>query len=140
MKQYIGCDAHARYLIFVSIDEKGKASPPVRVEHDELEVPPISEQFTDALASGVGEFRELVLAGSGHGRGWLRAALGACLGSKKTHAGAEQDGHAGCDGAGDSGAQSCLAGSVDSTGEAIGHSRSDAYPAIDTAARDTMLP
>jgi len=38
MKKYIGCDAHARYSIFVSMDERGKAGPPVRVEHDELEM------------------------------------------------------------------------------------------------------
>ncbi len=33
MKQYIGCDAHARYSVFVSIDETGRIEPPVRVEH-----------------------------------------------------------------------------------------------------------
>ena len=33
MKQYIGCDAHARYSVFVSVDEKGQAAAPVRVEH-----------------------------------------------------------------------------------------------------------
>jgi transposase len=33
MKQYIGCDAHARYSVFVSVDEKGQASAPVRVAH-----------------------------------------------------------------------------------------------------------
>jgi len=34
MKQYIGCDAHRKYSIFVSVDERGKASAPQRVEHD----------------------------------------------------------------------------------------------------------
>lgn len=33
MKQYIGCDAHARYSVFVSVDETGKIGPPVRVDH-----------------------------------------------------------------------------------------------------------
>ena len=33
MKQYIGCDSHARYSIFVSVDEKGGVGAPVRVEH-----------------------------------------------------------------------------------------------------------
>lgn len=33
MKKYIGCDSHARYSVFVSVDENGKASAPVRVEH-----------------------------------------------------------------------------------------------------------
>jgi transposase len=38
VKQYIGCDAHARYSVFVSVDEHGKVAAPVRVEHDELEM------------------------------------------------------------------------------------------------------
>lgn len=33
MKKYIGCDSHARYSVFVSVDETGKASAPVRVDH-----------------------------------------------------------------------------------------------------------
>ena len=33
MKKYIGCDAHARYSVFVSVDERGQAAPPIRVEH-----------------------------------------------------------------------------------------------------------
>jgi transposase len=33
VKNYIGCDSHARYSVFVSMDEKGRASDPVRVEH-----------------------------------------------------------------------------------------------------------
>jgi len=33
MKKYIGCDAHARYSVFVSVDERGRADPPIRVEH-----------------------------------------------------------------------------------------------------------
>ena len=33
MKQYIGCDAHARYSVFVSVDETGRIGAPVRVDH-----------------------------------------------------------------------------------------------------------
>ena len=33
MKEYIGCDSHAHYSVFVSVDEKGRVSAPVRVEH-----------------------------------------------------------------------------------------------------------
>ena len=33
MKQYIGCDAHARYSVFVSVDETGRVGAPVRVDH-----------------------------------------------------------------------------------------------------------
>src|SRR6185437_423818 len=31
---FLGCDAHRKYSVFVAVDEKGKASAPVRVEHD----------------------------------------------------------------------------------------------------------
>ena len=37
-KQYIGCDAHRRYSVFVVMDDKGRASKPVRVEHDRSEL------------------------------------------------------------------------------------------------------
>lgn len=37
MEQYIGCDAHRKYSIFVSVDGNGKASAPTRVEHDREE-------------------------------------------------------------------------------------------------------
>src|SRR5438128_2348370 len=37
MNQYIGCDAHRKYSIFVSVDSNGKASAPTRVEHDREE-------------------------------------------------------------------------------------------------------
>jgi transposase len=33
VKQYIGCDAHARYSVFVSVDETGRVGPAVRVDH-----------------------------------------------------------------------------------------------------------
>lgn len=48
MKQYIGCDAHARYSIFVSMDETGRVDRPVRVEHDELEM----RRFLSTLPTG----------------------------------------------------------------------------------------
>src|SRR5262245_14381511 len=31
--QFIGCDAHKRYSVFVGVDEKGRVGAPVRVEH-----------------------------------------------------------------------------------------------------------
>jgi len=33
VKKYIGCDSHARYSVFVSVDEKGKIGAPVRIDH-----------------------------------------------------------------------------------------------------------
>jgi len=38
MKQYIGCDAHKQYSIFCAMDEKGRVSPPHRVEHTREEL------------------------------------------------------------------------------------------------------
>jgi transposase len=38
MKQFIGCDVHKKYSVFVSVDEKGKASRAVRVEHGDGEL------------------------------------------------------------------------------------------------------
>ncbi len=34
MEQFIGCDAHKKFSVFVAVDEKGRASKPVRVEHE----------------------------------------------------------------------------------------------------------
>ncbi len=38
MKQFIGCDMHKRYSVFVAMDESGKLSKPGRVVHDSLEL------------------------------------------------------------------------------------------------------
>src|SRR5215472_387867 len=38
MEQYIGCDSHRRYSVFVVMDEKGRATAPMRVEHNRSEV------------------------------------------------------------------------------------------------------
>ncbi len=33
MTYYIGCDAHKKYSVFVSMNEQGQCDPPVRIEH-----------------------------------------------------------------------------------------------------------
>ncbi len=33
MQQFIGCDAHKRFSVFVAVDERGNATRPVRIEH-----------------------------------------------------------------------------------------------------------
>ena len=33
MKLYIGCEAHTRYSVFVSVDETGRIGKPVRADH-----------------------------------------------------------------------------------------------------------
>jgi hypothetical protein len=44
MKPVIGCDAHKHYSVFVQINQEGKASTPVRVEHER-------ERFREYLCS-----------------------------------------------------------------------------------------
>src|SRR3974377_1367051 len=34
VEQFIGCDAHKKFSVFVAVNEKGKAGEPVRVVHD----------------------------------------------------------------------------------------------------------
>ena len=48
MKQYIGCDAHRHYSVFVTMDESGQASLPQRVEHDRMEF----RRFLGSLPAG----------------------------------------------------------------------------------------
>ncbi len=42
MTQYIGCDGHKQYSVFVGMDETGQASPPQRVQH-------VRSEFQDYL-------------------------------------------------------------------------------------------
>ena len=48
MKQFIGCDVHKRYSVFVSMDEAGKASRAVRVTHGDGEL----ETYLSGLTAG----------------------------------------------------------------------------------------
>jgi len=38
MKQFIGCDLHKKFCVFVKMDESGRASDPVRLVNDPLEL------------------------------------------------------------------------------------------------------
>jgi len=48
MKQFIGCDAHKAYSVFVSVNEAGQAGRPVKVTHDGNCV----REFLEELPSG----------------------------------------------------------------------------------------
>jgi transposase len=48
MKQFIGCDVHKRYSVFVTVDESGKASRAVRVTHGNGEL----ETYLSGLPAG----------------------------------------------------------------------------------------
>lgn len=78
MKQYIGCDAHARYSIFVSMDETGKVGRPVRVEHDDLEM----RRFLGNLPAG----SPVALESSGNWYWLVRAMEEAGLEPRFAHA------------------------------------------------------
>ena len=78
MKQYIGCDAHARYSIFVSLDENGRTGKPVRVEHDELEM----RGFLSTLPAG----SPVALETSGNWYWLVRAMEEAGLDPRLAHA------------------------------------------------------
>ena len=45
MKEYIGCDLHKKYSVFVTMDEQGRTSSPVTVANDSLEL----EQYLKTL-------------------------------------------------------------------------------------------
>lgn len=38
MNQFIGCDMHKKFSVFVAMDERGRTSPPVKVANDSLEL------------------------------------------------------------------------------------------------------
>ena len=48
MKQFIGCDVHKKYSVFVTMDESGTASRAVRVEHGNGEL----EGYLSSLPDG----------------------------------------------------------------------------------------
>ena len=61
MKQYIGCDAHARYSVFVSVDEKGRVGTPVRVAHEGRDLRDYLDGLEKGTPGGRGGQRRLVL-------------------------------------------------------------------------------
>jgi transposase len=58
MEQFIGCDAHKEYSVFVAVNERGEASPAVRVGHDREQY----RQFLERLPAG----SQIALEASGH--------------------------------------------------------------------------
>lgn len=58
MKQYVGCDGHKQYSVFVAVDEAGRASPSQRVKHERTEF----QDFLRSLPPG----SPIALETSGH--------------------------------------------------------------------------
>lgn len=58
MEQFIGCDAHKKYSVFVAVNERGEASQAVRVGHDRDQY----REFLERLPAG----SQIALEASGH--------------------------------------------------------------------------
>lgn len=58
MQSFLGCDAHKRYSVFVAVDERGRASKPVRIEHNVAAY----RRYLDTLPAGT----EIALESTGH--------------------------------------------------------------------------
>ena len=58
MQSYLGCDAHKHYSVFVAVDERGRASKPVRIEHNVAAY----RRYLDTLPAGT----EIALESTGH--------------------------------------------------------------------------
>ena len=61
MRSFIGCDAHRKYSVFVGMDEKGRTTAPMRVEHERKElrlflrhIPPGTDVAWKRPAVGIG--------------------------------------------------------------------------------------
>jgi hypothetical protein len=63
MEQFIGCDAHKRFSVFVAVNERGQASEAVRVEHNREVYRAFLAQLPTGSAIGVaasGNYNSLV--------------------------------------------------------------------------------
>jgi transposase len=58
MEQFIGCDAHKKYSVFVAVNERGEASKKVQVAHDREQY----RRYLDQLPPG----SQIALEASGH--------------------------------------------------------------------------
>ena len=58
MEQFIGCDAHKKYSVFVAVNERGEAAKALRVGHDREQY----RQFLQRLPAG----SQIALEASGH--------------------------------------------------------------------------
>lgn len=68
MKQFIGCDVHKKYSMFVSLDQAGRASRPVRVSHGGNEL----GEYLAGVAAGT----RVAVETTGIGIGcWTRSGL-----------------------------------------------------------------
>ena len=69
-RTFLGCDSHRKYSVFVGMDEQGRTSPPIRVEHELKElrlflrhVPPGTDVAVEATGSWYWLVDEIEAAG-----------------------------------------------------------------------------
>ena len=63
MEQFIGCDAHKKFSVFVAVNEKGHAGEALRVAHDRDSCTASFWRDSPAFRDSSGSKRELQLAG-----------------------------------------------------------------------------
>ena len=63
MEQFIGCDAHKKYSVFVAVNERGEPSPEVRVGHDREQYRRYLERLPTGSQNCRGSQRPLLLDG-----------------------------------------------------------------------------
>ena len=70
MRSFIGCDAHRKYSVFVAMDEQGRTTAPIRVEHERKElrlflrhIPPGTDVAVEATGSWYWLVDEIEAAG-----------------------------------------------------------------------------
>ena len=63
MEQFIGCDAHKKFSVFVAVNEKGHAGESLRVAHDRELYREFLARLPPRSANRGGGQRELQLAG-----------------------------------------------------------------------------
>jgi hypothetical protein len=53
MEQFIGCDAHKKYSVFVAVNEKGQVGVAIRVEHDRRQYREFPSQLPEGSAIAI---------------------------------------------------------------------------------------
>ena len=124
MEQFIGCDAHKKFSVFVAVNEKGQAGEALRVAHDRQ----LYREFLARLpvhsaiaVEASGSYSWLVdeMERSGH-----RPKLCNPQRGQAADGADQQDGQAGCERAGDPAVQRHSTGGVDSAKRAARPTRS----------------
>jgi hypothetical protein len=56
MEQFIGCDAHKKFAVFVAVNEKGHAGEALRVAHESEALPRVSAATAEIAVETSGSY------------------------------------------------------------------------------------